>query len=77
MSNLKQIGYFALAIFAVKGFGFLLLPITTRFLAKSEFGELNFLVTMSALCSLVVSLGLPELLLKQQYPSFREKNGVI
>ncbi|MCG9708398.1 oligosaccharide flippase family protein [Pseudoalteromonas sp. Isolate3] len=73
MSNLKQIGYFALAIFAVKGFGFLLLPITTRFLEKSEFGELNFLVTMSALCSLVVSLGLPELLLKQQYPSFREK----
>ncbi|QLE09387.1 oligosaccharide flippase family protein [Pseudoalteromonas shioyasakiensis] len=73
MSNLKQIVYFALAIFAVKGFGFLLLPITTRFLEKSEFGELNFLVTMSALCSLVVSLGLPELLLKQQYPSFREK----
>lgn len=73
MSNLKQIGYFALAILAVKGFGFILLPITTRFLEKSEFGELNFLVTMSALCSLIVSLGLPELLLKQQYSSFREK----
>lgn len=73
MSNLKQIGYFACAIFAVKGMGFILLPITTRLLEQQEFGQLNFLVTLSALCSLIVSLGLPELLLKQQYDSLKEK----
>ena len=73
MSNLKQIGYFAVAVLSVKGLGFLLLPISTRFLSQVEFGQLNFLVTVSALCSLILSIGLPELLLKQQYNTHTEK----
>ncbi len=73
MTGLKQILYFGISVVVVKGLGFLLLPVTTRLLDLTEFGELNFLVSVSSVCSLLLCLGLPELLFKQQYNDNRLK----
>ncbi|MBB1341351.1 oligosaccharide flippase family protein [Pseudoalteromonas sp. SR45-6] len=66
MNGLKQIAYFGLSTLLLKGLGFALLPISTRLLSQAQFGELNFLVSISAIMSLLLCLGLPELLFKQQ-----------
>lgn len=69
MNGLKQIAYFGLSTLLLKGLGFALLPISTRLLSPAQFGELNFLVSISAVMSLLLCLGLPELLFKQQMKS--------
>ena len=66
MNGLKQIAYFGLSTLLLKGLGFALLPISTRLLSPAQFGELNFLVSISAVMSLLLCLGLPELLLNSK-----------
>ena len=48
MNGIKQIAYFGISTLFLKVLGFALLPITTRILSQAEFGELNFLVSISA-----------------------------
>lgn len=73
MSGLKQVAYYGVAMLVLKGLGFLMLPIATRLLTQQEYGSLNFLVTISAVCSLLLSLGLPELLFRQHYQDDNQK----
>ena len=73
MSAMKQIIYFGLSTFFLKALGFALLPISTRILSQTEFGELNFLVSLSAVMSLLLCLGSPELLFKQQMKTSDKK----
>jgi O-antigen/teichoic acid export membrane protein len=67
MSGFKQIAYYGVAILVLKGLGFLMLPIATRILSQDEYGSLNFLVSISAICSLLLSVGLPELIFRQYF----------
>ncbi|MEI8706929.1 oligosaccharide flippase family protein [Pseudoalteromonas sp. B62] len=66
MNGIKQIAYFGLSTLSLKVLGFALLPISTRILSQTEFGELTFLVSISAVMSLLLCLGLPELLLSNK-----------
>jgi O-antigen/teichoic acid export membrane protein len=76
MSTIKQIAYFGIATLVLKGLGFLILPISTRLLSQSQFGELNLLVSLSAVMSLLLCFGLPELLFKQQVKSSHHKKAL-
>lgn len=76
MNGIKQIAYFGLSTLLLKGLGFALLPISTRLLNQTQFGELNFLVSISAVMSLLLCLGLPELLFKQQMKSEAHKRAL-
>ena len=76
MKGIKQIAYFGLSTLLLKGLGFVLLPISTRLLNQTQFGELNFLVSISAVMSLLLCLGLPELLFKQQMQSEVHKRAL-
>lgn len=76
MNGIKQIAYFGLSTFFLKVLGFALLPITTRILSQTEFGELNFLVSISAFMSLFLCLGLPELLFKKQISDQQKKRAL-
>lgn len=67
MSGLKQVAYYGVAMLVLKGLGFIMLPVATRVLTQNEYGSLNFLVSISAVGSLLLCLGLPELLFKQHY----------
>jgi len=73
MNAMKQVLYFGFSTLALKGLGFALLPISTRLLTQSQFGELNFLVSISAVLSLLLCLGLPELIFKQQSANPKQK----
>ena len=77
MNGIKQIAYFGLSTLLLKGLGFALLPISTRLLNQTQFGELNFLVSISAVMSLLLCLGLPELLFKQQMKSEAHKRAYL
>ena len=76
MNGIKQIAYFGISTLFLKVLGFALLPITTRILSQAEFGELNFLVSISAVMSLLLCLGLPDLLFKQQMNNPRHKRAL-
>ena len=73
MGGFKQVAYYGVAILVLKGLGFLMLPIATRILSQDEYGSLNFLVSISAVCSLLLSLGLPELLFRQHFENESER----
>ncbi|CCQ11998.1 hypothetical protein PALB_28990 [Pseudoalteromonas luteoviolacea B = ATCC 29581] len=64
MQPIKQIIFYALAVGAQKGFSFLLLPIATAQLTTAEYGELNFLTTISAVASLFLTFGQSELIFR-------------
>ena len=76
MNGIKQIAYFGISTLFLKVLGFALLPITTRILSQAEFGELNFLVSISAVMSLLLCLGLPDLLFKQQMNNPQHKRAL-
>lgn len=76
MGGMKQVAYFGVSTLVLKGLGFALLPISTRLLNQNQFGELNFLVSISAVLSLLLCLGLPELLFKQQTKTLIEKKAL-
>lgn len=76
MNGIKQIAYFGLSTLSLKVLGFALLPISTRILSQTEFGELTFLVSISAVMSLLLCLGLPELLFKQQINNPQKKRAL-
>ncbi|WP_273047051.1 oligosaccharide flippase family protein [Pseudoalteromonas sp.] len=76
MNGMKQIAYFGLSTLFLKVLGFALLPISTRILSQAEFGELNFLVSISAVMSLLLCLGLPELLFKQHISDPQRKRAL-
>lgn len=64
MKTLNQFVFYGLAIGAQKGFSFLLLPIATSVLTSDQYGELNFLTTISAVLSLVLTFGQSEMLFR-------------
>ncbi|MBD1582145.1 lipopolysaccharide biosynthesis protein [Pseudoalteromonas sp. S16_S37] len=77
MSGLKQIAYYGIAVLVLKGLGFLMMPIVTRVLSQQEYGYLNFLVTVCAACSLLLSLGLPELIFKHKSTNKQEVASLV
>lgn len=64
MHSVKQMMIYGIGIFVLKGFGFLMMPVVTRILTQVEYGELNFLVSIAALVSLFLTLGLGEALFR-------------
>ena len=62
MSKATNIVYYALAILSLKGISLVMMPIMTRYLSVSDYGMLNFLVSIASMLSIVLSLGLSELL---------------
>lgn len=64
MKTSSQLVFYGLAIGAQKGFSFLLLPIATSLLTTEHYGQLNFLTTISAVLSLVLTFGQSEMLFR-------------
>lgn len=64
MQGFKQMLIYGIGIFVLKGFGFIMMPIVTRLLTQVEYGELNFLVSIAAMVSLFLTLGLGETLFR-------------
>ncbi|MDP4985550.1 lipopolysaccharide biosynthesis protein [Pseudoalteromonas tunicata] len=64
MKQLKEMLLYAMAVFMLKGLGFIMMPLVTRFLSQEQYGELNVLVSMAAMVSLVLTLGLGEALFR-------------
>lgn len=64
MNSLKQIIYYGASILCLKGISFLMMPFITHHLPPHVFGELNLLVSLAALLSLVLTFGLAELLFR-------------
>ena len=62
MNKKTNILYYALAILSLKGISLVMMPIMTRYLSVSDYGMLNFLVSIASMLSIVLSLGLSELL---------------
>ncbi|CAH9061872.1 hypothetical protein PSECIP111951_02578 [Pseudoalteromonas holothuriae] len=77
MSGLKQIAYYGMSVLVLKGLGFLMMPVMTRLLTQSQYGYLNFLVTVCAACSLILSLGLPELLFRSKSASSIKQQSLL
>lgn len=77
MSGLKQVAYYGVAVLILKGLGFFMLPVFTRVLNQQEYGYLNFLVTLCAACSVILSFGLPELIFRHKQTYKHELNSLI
>jgi O-antigen/teichoic acid export membrane protein len=56
--------HYALATFCLKGIGLIMLPVVTHFLPPAEYGLLNFLVSIVAMLSIVLSFGFAEVLFR-------------
>ena len=56
--------HYAVSIIALKGISLLMLPVITRFLSLAEYGALNFLVSISAMLSIVLTFGLAEVMFR-------------
>ena len=64
MNSIKQIIYYGVSIVCLKGISFLMMPFITHHLPPQIYGELNLLVSLAALLSLVLTFGLAELLFR-------------
>lgn len=64
MNSVRQLIYYGLAIVSLKGISFLMMPFITHQLSVEAYGELNLLVSLAAVLSLVLSLGIAELLFR-------------
>lgn len=64
MNANKPIVDYAIAIACLKGISLLMLPVITRYLPSEVYGELNFLVSLVALLSIVLSFGMAEMLFR-------------
>lgn len=64
MKNLVQMVYYAIAIICLKGVSFVMLPLVTGNLSQAQYGELNILVSLSAVLSIVFACGTAELLFR-------------
>lgn len=62
MNKSSNILYYGLAVLSLKGISLVMMPIVTRYLSVADYGMLNFLVSIASMLSIVLSLGLSELL---------------
>lgn len=72
MNKTTNILYYGLAILSLKGISLVMMPIMTRYLSVSDYGMLNFLVSIASMLSIVLSLGLSELLYR--FNSFKNNS---
>ena len=74
MNKTTNILYYALAILSLKGISLLMMPIITRYLSVSDYGMLSFLVSIASMLSIVLSLGLSELMYRfNSFKNFIER----
>ena len=59
-----EILHYALSVVFLKGISLLMLPIVTHFLPPDDYGTLNFLVSIVAMLSIVLSFGLAEVIFR-------------
>ena len=69
MKSVKEMLLYVVAIFMLKGLSFIMLPMVTRFLTQAEYGQLNVLVSMAAVLSLLMTFGLGEALFRFAHTS--------
>jgi O-antigen/teichoic acid export membrane protein len=66
MKTLNSLFYYTLATLMLKGASAILLPIYTRYMSVEDYGRLNLLVSFSAFFSLVLVMGVGELVFRSQ-----------
>ncbi|TMO56729.1 lipopolysaccharide biosynthesis protein [Pseudoalteromonas phenolica] len=71
MSKSSNIVYYGLAVLSLKGISLIMMPIVTRYLSVSDYGMLNFLVSIASMLSIILSFGLSELLYR--FNDFEDK----
>jgi len=62
LSTRRQMAFYGLGIVLMKGVSLLMLPIVTRYLSPAEYGVLDVLLTWMNLLSIVLGMGLAEVL---------------
>lgn len=60
----REIIHYALAIVFLKGISLLMLPVVTHYMPPDDYGVLNFLVSIVAMLSIVLSFGMAEVLFR-------------
>lgn len=66
MKALNSLFYYTLATLMLKGASAILLPVYTRYLSVDDYGRLNLLVSFSAFFSMVLVMGVGELIFRSQ-----------